>query len=966
MLTRPGRARRGRLHSNAFVLAVAVIALLAVPMGNVSRGAGTLALAGATGANSVGASALAAAESSLATGAGPADGVAVHCSASHSVGTECPMALAPAGGGTGSPAWGVLDPSPLSRAPFERAYAPLVWDASDGYVLMFGGGSESYSNYLVGDTWTFADGHWTLLHPTLSPSDRDAEVLAYDPSLGGGTVVLFGGYVGSYGELSVVENDTWTYHAGAWTNVTVPGAPAPPARWGSGFAYDAEDGYLLIFGGVNRDYDSFNDTWSYGAGGWTNRTAGTAPGPLLDPGMAYDAADSIVVLFGGYDTYDYATSDATWGYSAGTWTHLTVAGVPAGVEAPAMAYSSLLSEVVMYGGYNQTLGATLNSTWTFAAGVWTNVTVGANPGPNSYSSMAEEGPTGPMVLFGGFSYQTYTDVATTWTWAANNWTSVPTSGSSPLPTYGAEMAYDARDGEVVLFGGDNSTSDASNQTWTFSDGNWTQLFPPSAPTPTVTPAMTYDAAAGYLLLFGGETYSSVGNPGFTNQTWSFAGGTWTNLTASAGSSPFARYGATMTYDTATGAALLFGGYGYNSTAAEDEYFADTWSFSHGAWSELPASGPDGREGAAFVYDPLLNETLLFGGYSASTGDFDDTWLLNGTAWVYEDYDVTPIARDSASALWYPPTSTVVLIGGESEANGLLNDTWSFSGAGWANLASAGTPGWRLLAAFAFDPKSHAAILFGGGDESPLGDTWVLETVNASASATPVTGESPLSVSFTGSGSGGFGGYTYSWNFGDGSTSNLSAPTHVYAEGGNYTVTFTVTDVLGVTGTATLAIDTLPLFFAEPSASATAGVGPLTVNFGVTVGGGMAPYGFAWRFGDGGTSSVANPSHTYSSSGTYAVELWVNDSARGSLERFLNVTVLPAGSTGGSGTGGSSGFSWLSLAIGLGVGVIVGVLVGLALRGGSGRSSGPAAGSPPPQGAVGGPPPPAGPPPPPTG
>jgi hypothetical protein len=43
---------------------------------------------------------------------------------------------------------------------------------------------------------------------------------------------------------------------------------------------------------------------------------------------------------------------------------------------------------------------------------------------------------------------------------------------------------------------------------------------------------------------------------------------------------------------------------------------------------------------------------------------------------------------------------------------------------------------------------------------------------------------------------GVGPYSYHWDFGDGHTSNLQNPTHVYADVGEYIVTLTVTDACG--------------------------------------------------------------------------------------------------------------------------------------------------------------------------
>jgi len=50
----------------------------------------------------------------------------------------------------------------------------------------------------------------------------------------------------------------------------------------------------------------------------------------------------------------------------------------------------------------------------------------------------------------------------------------------------------------------------------------------------------------------------------------------------------------------------------------------------------------------------------------------------------------------------------------------------------------------------------------------------------------------------------------------------------------------------------------------------------SINFVPSVGGGTYPYTYSWSFGDGQTSNQQNPSHSYSSPGTYNVNLTVTD------------------------------------------------------------------------------------------
>ncbi|GAI19291.1 unnamed protein product, partial [marine sediment metagenome] len=64
---------------------------------------------------------------------------------------------------------------------------------------------------------------------------------------------------------------------------------------------------------------------------------------------------------------------------------------------------------------------------------------------------------------------------------------------------------------------------------------------------------------------------------------------------------------------------------------------------------------------------------------------------------------------------------------------------------------------------------------------------------AAFTALPLSGPEPLTVAFT-STSESYDGITYLWDFGDESApSTEQSPTHVYAQGGDYTVTLTVTE-----------------------------------------------------------------------------------------------------------------------------------------------------------------------------
>jgi PKD repeat protein len=124
----------------------------------------------------------------------------------------------------------------------------------------------------------------------------------------------------------------------------------------------------------------------------------------------------------------------------------------------------------------------------------------------------------------------------------------------------------------------------------------------------------------------------------------------------------------------------------------------------------------------------------------------------------------------------------------------------------------------------------------------------------------------LSVAFTDVSSG--TPTSWLWDFGDGNTSTLQNPTHVYAATGTYNVCLTATNTCGSNTTCTVITVNCP----APVASFTFTNTGLTLNLTSTSTGG--PTSYAWTFGDGGTSTVANPTHVYIQGGTYQVCLTI--------------------------------------------------------------------------------------------
>jgi hypothetical protein len=294
--------------------------------------------------------------------------------------------------------WSDLTPS-AGTPPAARWLGSMVWDPVDGYVLLFGGYNETAPANLYSDSWAFVHGHWTELSAS-GPSGRYAAGLAWDAV--DGYAVLFGGYNG----LGVAYNDTWTYVHDTWTNITGTAGTAPAPRWRFGMTWDGGDGYVLLFGGSNAAETTFyNDTWEFLHGTWTELTPTGHPLLRYRFSLVYDPLDNYTIAFGGCTSSTCSSLDSsTWAYSNDSWTALAPTGHPGARIYYAVTYSEAAHTVQLFGGSTAVAPETpLADTWNFTGGNWTSITsmLANSPKALAYASMAYDPVDHYTVLFGG-------------------------------------------------------------------------------------------------------------------------------------------------------------------------------------------------------------------------------------------------------------------------------------------------------------------------------------------------------------------------------------------------------------------------------------------------------------------------------------------------------------------------------------------------------------------------------------
>jgi hypothetical protein len=293
------------------------------------------------------------------------------------------------------------------------------------------------------------------------------------------------------------------------------------------------------------------------------------------------------------------------------------------------------------------------------------------------------------------------------------------SATSPVARCCEAMAFDPTTNSTLLFGGVQGYYSTLGDTWQLAGGTWSQLTPSNSPPAREGPAMAFDPATGTIVLFGGSSGLFGAGCCDLNDTWVWDGNNWTQINTPG--PPARRFdGQGMVYDANSGTVILFGGIVQGNT-----YLGDTWAWNgvSQTWTLLsPASSPSPRGGHGMTNDRAGN-VLLFGGTNG-TANSADTWLWNGTTWQQLSPSVAPPARSGHAMVFDPDLNEVVLFGGYG-----LNDTWTWDGANWTQVTPATSPHDRYSFGMDYDGAAHAAVIFGGfsvADGGPiLMDTWEL-------------------------------------------------------------------------------------------------------------------------------------------------------------------------------------------------------------------------------------------------
>jgi len=1005
------RPRTGHLYGPLLVVVLFLLSslVLAPPSGTASASTAPHRASDAAAAGAIG---IAGAERSLALGNGPAQGQPMECSASDSLSSRCAPATAtsrapavvPAGTTSGNAGWLDLSPSQttspgptqmslmsylpslggvvlvggyggfsnttqtwlfkngqwsditsnVTGAPAPRWAGGLVYDAADGYLLLFGGrDATTWYN----DTWTFNGTTWSNLGLAHSPATRAYFTMVYDPT--DAYVVVFSGgcWCGPAG-ARIVYNDTWTYAGGAWTNITATLSAAPPLLAFYPGAWDAHDGYMIVFGG--NDYGACgggNLTWTFVGGVWTNRTTASNAPPSMggNAAFAYDPIAGEVVFFGGAFLPGCSQSAETWIYTNGTWWDATnyLGGTP---PAPSslgpMTWDDGDGFLLLYGGVTAS-GTTLGGTFalylngTFLVRATASPTGGPKPllvhfvasavgGLAPYNYTWDPGD-GSANATGAYFNHTYTKsgmyratvlvndsstnstlVALGITVTSLTWYDLPSSATQPPWLYMAAMTYDPQINGILLFGGNLEVYPYgySDQTWEYVGGVWTNISSnlSQAPSSRFGASLAYDINDSYALLYGGYSTACTGTVGnftsyyFCNDTWIFtpAAG-WVQINPNI--SPPARYAAAMADDPIDGYVVLFGGECYYCGGSYYSQADDTWIFHGGQWINWTSNTTKSPNPLVFtdaVFDAAEGYVLMFGGGTngcpSGTGQ---TWTFSHGNWTDETTGTQPTGTDYGAMAYDSVLGKAVFFGGYAYSSScnfkIYNETWTYSNGTWTDATSntIGAPPEDEAASMAYDDAAGAVVFL--GDEGLYYTsatvqpcwTWPGRPLVTTAKLAPFEGISPFNVTLSANTTGGVGPYNDSWDFGDGTPNATgSSVTHEFSGVANYTVTLTANDSGGRISIVYLSVVGYQHLLSDPTTTTTMGEVAWPVHFYSNATGGVPPLTRSWSFGDGATSTAPSPLHTYTIAGNYTAKLTIRDSSGIAQNYSFPIVAIP--------------------------------------------------------------------------
>jgi hypothetical protein len=228
----------------------------------------------------------------------------------------------------------------------------------------------------------------------------------------------------------------------------------------------------------------------------------------------YDPVRKNVVLFGGQtDSHELPTD--TWLWDGSSWATAKPTKVPSRVFplAGTFAFDAARAEAILFGNSGTSRSPAQGPdtfTWAWNGSTWIRRDVAVAPPFRFGATMAFDGVTKRIVLFGGYQFEgPGGELNDTWVWDGATWKqAMPSAPQSPSPGAGAHAAYDERSNQLWLLTWDGAM-------WLWSSGAWVRQGTYPSVAYRSTASMLFDSARGKIVLYGG----TVAPPSLDGHNW---------------------------------------------------------------------------------------------------------------------------------------------------------------------------------------------------------------------------------------------------------------------------------------------------------------------------------------------------------------------------------------------------------------------------------------------------------------
>lgn len=389
---------------------------------------------------------------------------------------------------------------------------------------------------------------------------------------------------------------------------------------------------------------------------------------------------------------------------------------------------------------------------------WTPI---GGPQARTNNAMAYDSRRGVVVMFGGSGgggTLTTAPLSDTWEHDGRRWRFRSVDG--PSPRYGCTMAYDARRGVTVLFGGLGGTLGMGEfevgVVWEWDGATWTRRGFPNGPQGDEYVRSAYDAARGVVLVWpvrdaaGMYAYDGTGWTLIPRQdVWPIReSGTWVyDSHRQVVVVPDSCCGNIWEWDGARWTFVAAQAYYSNAVFAFDSLrqrvvamgMDQTAEWDGTRWTSFPQSLADRLNiFGAIAFHERRGVSIAFGGIGTPTSGFvpnDDTLVREGTTWRRQPPATRPPPTYNASMSFDSRRATSMLLGGTAvhgAAISAMSDSWLLRGETW-HRAPADQVGAMNVPLVAYDPTRDETIAVASGRTW----RWTGVTWTVAASTTPV-------------------------------------------------------------------------------------------------------------------------------------------------------------------------------------------------------------------------------------